>query len=112
MKPLLDDEKIKETIRRISQSSFTVLDFIRVFRQLYPDDWRQLIERFGQFGEKRKYTVTTYLSNRLDLYSRKTNSVLIPFTRYSKGKFEDYRKTTKEEQKIFGSQWIAVFKKK
>jgi len=56
--------------------------------------------------------VTTYLSNRLDLYSRKPYSLLVTFTRYSEGKFKDYRRTTKEERKYFGSPWIAVFKKK
>jgi len=112
MKTLLEEEKIEETIKRIPQSSFTVLDFIEVFKELYPEDWKGLVERFGQFGEKRRYTVTTYLSNRLDLYSRKPYSLLLPFTRYREGKFKDYRKVTKEEQKRFGSPWIAVFKKK
>ena len=109
MKALLNEEKIEETIKSLPQSSFTVLDFIEVFKELYLQDWKRLVERFG---EKRRYTVTTYLSNRLDLYSRKPNSLLVPFTRYSEGKFKDYRKVTKEEQKHFGSPWIAVFKKK
>jgi len=112
MKTLLKEEKIEETIRRIPQGSFTVLDFIQVFKASYSEDWKRLVERFGQFGEKRRYTVTTYLSNRLDIYSQKPHSLLQPFTRYSEGKFKDYRKTTKEEQKHFGSSWIAVFKKK
>jgi hypothetical protein len=94
------------------QISFTVLDFIETFKRLYPADWRRLVERFGQFGQKHRYTVTTYLSNRLDLYSQKPNSLLHPFTRFSKGKFKDYRKPTAEEQKQFGGSWIAVFKKK
>lgn len=111
MKPLLDEEKIKETIKRILQDSFTVLDFIQAFRVIYPEDWKRLVERFGQFGQKRRYTVTTYLSNRLDLYSQKTDSLLQPFIRYSEGRFKDYRKPTKEEQKHFGGTWIAVFLK-
>ena len=112
MKTLLKEEKIEETIRKIPQSSFTVLDFIQVFKALYSEDWKRLVERFGQFGEKRRYTVTTYLSNRLDFYSQKPHSLLQPLTRYSEGKFKDYRKTTKEERKHFGGSWIAVFKKK
>ena len=111
-KTLLEEEKVEETITRIPRHSFTVLDFIEVFKDLYPADWTRLVERFGQFGEKRRYTVTTYLSNRLDLYSRRSYSLLLPFTRYSEGKFEDYRKPTKEEREHFGSSWIAVFKKK
>jgi len=112
MKTLLEEEKIRETIMRIRRSSFTVLDFIEVFKELYPNDWKQLAERFGQLGEKRRYTVSTYLSNRLDLYSRKADSVLLPFTRYSEAKFKDYRRTTEAERKRFGSPWIAVFKKR
>ena len=75
---LLEEEKIVETIRSMPQSSFTVLEFIEVFGSLYPEDWERLVERFGQFGEKRRYTVTTYLSNRLDLYSRKTHCSFFP----------------------------------
>lgn len=112
MKPLLEEEKIAQTIKRIQPSSFTVLDFIQTFRPPYPEEWEQLVQRFGQFGEKRRYTVTTYLPNRLDLYSHKHQSMLLPFTRYSKGKFTDYRRTTDEEQKHFGGSLIAVFRKK
>jgi len=111
-KALLKEEKIEETIKRIPQSSFTVLDFIEVFKDLYPEDWKRLVERFGQFGEKRRYTVTTYLSNRLDLYSQKPYSILVPFTRYSEGRSKDYRRTSSEERKHFGSPWIAMFKKR
>ncbi len=112
MKTLLEEEKIKETVRRMQQNSFTVLDFIEVFKASHPKDWKELVERFGLFGEKRRYTVTTYFSNRLDIYSHKPQSLLQPFTRYSKGKFKDYRKPTQEERKRFGGSWIAVFRKK
>lgn len=112
MKTLLQEEKIEETIKRIPQSSFTILDFMEVFKELYPEDWKRLVERFGQLGEKRKYTVTTYLSNRLDFYSQKPHSLLLPFTQYSEDKFKDYRRVTKEEQKHFGNPWIAIFKKR
>ncbi|MDH5374508.1 MAG: hypothetical protein OEW95_01700 [Candidatus Bathyarchaeota archaeon] len=54
MKTLLEERKIEETIKRISQNSFTVL--VR--------------------------------------------------------KFKDRRRTTKKEQRHFGSPWISVFKKK
>lgn len=112
IKTLLEEQKIEETIRKTPQNSFTVLDFIQVFRVLYSEDWKRLKERFGQFGEKRRYTVNTYLSNRLDLYSQKPYSLLRPFIRYSQGKFKDRRRPTKEEQKQFGSPWISVFNKK
>nr|MDO8098806.1 hypothetical protein [Candidatus Njordarchaeota archaeon] len=112
MKNLVEEEKIEDTIKEISKVSFTVLDFIEVFKTLHPEDWHRLVERFGTFGEKRRYTTTTYLSNRLDIYSQKPGSLLIPFVRYKQGKFRDYRRTTNEEKKFFGSPWIAVFKKK
>ena len=112
MNSLLEEEKLGNTIRKIPQGSFTVLDFTEALRELYPEDWRHLVDRFGQFGQKRRYTATTYLSNRLDLYSQKSNSLLRPFTRYSQGKFKDYRRPTEDERKHFGSSWIAVFKKK
>ena len=106
-KTLLEERKIEETIKRITKDSFTVLDFLEVFKRIYPEDWKRLVERFGLFGSKRKYTVTTYFSNRLDLYSQKSYSILVPFTRYKEGGFKDYRKTNEEERKVFGSPWIA-----
>jgi hypothetical protein len=111
-KAIVEEEKIEETIRNIDRDSFTVLDFTEAFKRLYPTVWERLVEKFGLFGSKRRYTVTTYFSNRLDVYSQKPHSILAPFTRYREGKFRDYRKTTEEERKIFGSPWIAVYKKK
>jgi hypothetical protein len=104
-------EKIEEVIKKIPEDSFTVLDFIEMFRSIRPQDWKRLVERFGLFGSKRRYTVTTYLSNRLDAYSQKPCALLVPFTRYKQAKFKDYRRTTEEERKVFGSPWIAVYRK-
>ena len=98
-------------MRSVPKNSFTVLDFMEIFRVLYPEDWKMLIERFGLFGSKRRYTIKTYFSNRLDLYSHERNSLLFPFTRYKEAKFRDYRKTTDEEKKVFGSLWIAVYRR-
>jgi len=70
------------------------------------------VARFALKRQKRRYTVTTYLSNRLDVYSQKPDALLQPFTRYSQAQFKDYRKTTAEERKRFGGQVIAVFRKK
>jgi hypothetical protein len=111
-KTLLEEDKIAATIGLIPSRSFTVLDFGDVFKMLYPADWQRLVARFGQLGEKRRYTVTTYLSNRLDTYSQKSDSLLQPFTRYSAAKFKDYRRVSAEERRRFGSPWIAVFKKR
>jgi len=111
-KTIIEEAKIEETINNIHKETFTVLDFIETFRNLYPDGWKRLVERFGLFGSKKRYTVATYLSNRLDVYSQKSYSLLVQFTRYKEGKFRDYRKTTEEERKVFGSPWIAAYKKK
>jgi hypothetical protein len=111
-KVFVEEEKIEETIRAVNGESFTVLNFMDVFRLKYPVDWQKLVARFGLFGERRKYTVATYFSNRLDVLSQKPSSPLMPFTRYRQGGFKDYRRTTDEERKRFGSPWIAVYKKK
>jgi len=111
-KTIVEEKKIEETIKNIPEDWFTVLDFTEVFRRNYPEEWKRLVERFGLFGSKRRYTVTTYFSNRLDVYSQKPYSILAPFTRYKEGKFKDYRRTTEEERKVFGSPWIAVYQKK
>jgi hypothetical protein len=111
-KTLLEEKKVEQVIDAVTNESFTVLDFMTIFKRKYPADWKSLVERFGQFGSKSRYTVTTYLSNRLDVYSQKPCSLLRPFTRYSKAEFRDYRRTTLEERKVFGSPWIAVFRKK
>lgn len=111
-KTLLEERKIERTIEAVIRSSFTVLDFMAIFKEKYPLDWKNLVDRFGQFGSKRRYTVTTYFSNRLDIYSQKPHSLIEPFTRYKQAEFKDYRRTTPEERRIFGSLWIAVFRKK
>jgi hypothetical protein len=63
--PLLGEEKIIEMIRKLPQNSFTILEFMETFKKLFPDEWKRLVERFGLFGEKKRYTVATYLANRL-----------------------------------------------
>lgn len=95
---ILEEEKIVETIRKLDVDSFTVLDFVENFREIYPEEWMKLVERFGLFGSKRRYTVATYFSNRLDVYSQRPYSLLVPFTRYREGRFRNYRKTTDEEK--------------
>ncbi|TKJ29320.1 MAG: hypothetical protein CEE40_08780 [Chloroflexi bacterium B3_Chlor] len=111
-KALVEKEEIVKTIRSMLQSSFAVLDFLEVFHLLYPKDRERFGERYAQFGEKRRYTVTTYLSNRPDLNSRQPGSLLLPLTRYSGDGTKDYKRRTAEERKRFGSPWIAVFRKR
>lgn len=109
---LIDEKQSEETIRNIPNDAFTVLDFMETFKSTYPNDWSKLVGRFGLYRSGRRYTVSTYLSNRLDVYSQKHESILVPFKRHKKSKFKDYRRPTEEEKRRFGSPWIAVFKKK
>jgi hypothetical protein len=111
-KVLVDEDKIVKTIQDLPANAFTVLDFIDMFKRLFPEDWSALVERLGVYGGKRRYTVSTYFSNRLDVYSHKPDSLLMPFARYKMAKFKDYRRTSVKEREVFGSPWIAVFKKK
>lgn len=110
-KTLLEEKKIIETIEKIPNNSFTILNFMETFKKLCPEEWKTLIKRYGLYGEKRRYTVATYLSNRLYTYSHKSNSILEPFKKYKKGGKGDYRRATKEERKSFGSSWIATYRK-
>jgi len=107
---LVGDDAIGSTVRAMGVRAFTVLDFIDAFSRLHPKDWHRLVERFGRYGEGRRYKATTYLSNRLDLYSQRPSSLLRPLTRYSVDRSRDYRRPTPEEGARFGSPWIAVFK--
>lgn len=108
---ILEERKIIKTIKKSPKSSFTILDFMEVFKKLFPDEWQKLVERFGLFGEKRRYTVATYLANRLYAYSHKPESRLEPFGKYRKGGKGDYRRATREEREFFGSPWIAIYRK-
>jgi ubiquinone/menaquinone biosynthesis C-methylase UbiE len=111
-KPILEETKIMEAIEKLPEGSFTILDFMTAFKELFPDQWQKLVERFGLFGEKKKYTVATYLANRLYLYSHKLQSRLKPFRKYKKGGKGDYRRTTKEEKEFFGSPFIAIYRRR
>jgi len=71
-----------------------------------------LVERFGLFGEKRRYTVATYFSNRLDIYSQKPESLLYTFTRYSKVSCKTTESELKKNREKFGGSWVAVSRKK
>ena len=102
-KAIVEEEKIEETMKKIPQESFTVLDFMQNFKKMYPKNWEMLVGKFGLFGSKRRYAVSTYLSNRLDVYSQKPHSILVPFTRYSQGKFQNYRKITQKRELFSGA---------
>ena len=111
-KAILEESKIVDAIQTVPKSSFTILDFMETFKGIFPHDWQRLVDRFGLFGEKRRYTVATYLANRLYSYSHKPKSRLAPFRQFRKGGKGDYRRTTDGERKLFGSPWIAIYQKR
>ncbi len=56
---LLEEEKITTTIKKLRKSSFSILDFMELFKKLFPNEWEKLVERFGLFGERKRYPVAT-----------------------------------------------------
>ena len=108
---ILEERNIIETIEKLPKSSSTILDFMETFKELFPDEWQRLVERFGLFGKKKRYTVATYLANRLYVCSHNPESRLESFRKYGKGGKGDYRRATKDERKFFGSPWIAIYHK-
>lgn len=111
-KAILEEKRIVGTTNVLPKSSFTILDFMKTIKELFPDEWHKLVERLGLFGEKKRYTVATYLANRLYLHSHKPRSCLEPFRKYKKGGKGDYRRATKEEKEFFGSPFIAIYRRR
>jgi hypothetical protein len=108
---LLSREEIESTIKSLRKREFTVLDFADALRHRHPELWTTLVGRFGEFGEKRRYTVSTYLSNRLEEYSRAGDGLLEPHPHYGEGRQRGHRRPSAEERARFGSPWIAVYRR-
>jgi hypothetical protein len=108
--PRVSTEEVETVIRQMPHA-FTILDFVEVFRELLPDLWQQLVDRYGLYGSGTRYSALTYLSNRLSSYSkRKTPGLLEPMPIGWKPEVGRYqRRTTPEERQHFGSPWIAVY---
>ena len=109
---LLNRETIESTISSMRRQEFTVLDFGDALKRKRPAVWDELEGRFGQFGEKRRYTVSTYLSNRLEEYSRDPAGLLEEHPHYREDRDKGYRRPTEAEKKRFGSPWIAVYRRR
>jgi hypothetical protein len=109
---LLEKGTIESTIKSMRRRQFTVLDFGDALKRKHPDTWVALVRRFGEFGEKRRYTVSTYLSNRLEEYSRGRAGLLERHPHYTEDRDRGYRRPTDEEKKRFGSPWIAVYRRR
>ncbi|HIE39396.1 MAG TPA: hypothetical protein EYP77_10085 [Anaerolineae bacterium] len=112
-KPLVPTEHLEEVIRRMPEG-FTILDFVEVFQERFPEVWRGLVERYGLYGSGTRYSALTYLSNRLSAYSRRKEPGLLEPTPVGwKPEESRYlRRTTREERKRFGSPWIVIFRRR
>ncbi len=97
-------------IRELPEA-FTVLDFVDVFTEAYPQLWRALVDRYGLYGSGTRYSAQTYLSNRLSAYSRrKAPGLLEPTpTGWEPKESRHLRRASKAERKRHGSPWIVVF---
>ncbi len=111
--PRVSVEQVEAVVRQMPEA-FTILDFVEVFRQQFPELWQQLVERYGLYGSGTRYSALTYLSNRLSAYSkRKVPGLLEPMPVGWKPEEGRYlRRATPEERKHFGSPWIAVYRRR
>jgi len=67
---IVEEKKIEGTIKNMREDWFTVLDFTEVFRLVYPEEWKRLVERSAS-SEAREDTPWRRTS-RIDLmYTRR-----------------------------------------
>jgi hypothetical protein len=109
---LLTYEMIASTIPRIPASEFTVLDFIDAFQLAYPQIWKQIEDRYGTYGEKRQYTSSCYISQKIQRFSWKDQELLEPHTPWTVDKEKDFRFPSDKEKERTGGRIIAVYRKK
>ncbi|MCJ2520415.1 MAG: hypothetical protein LN412_05645 [Candidatus Thermoplasmatota archaeon] len=62
--PLVSDEQLEPVIQEMPEA-FTILDFATAFERLHATVWAHLEERYGLYGSGTRYSVMTYLSNRM-----------------------------------------------
>jgi hypothetical protein len=55
VKTFLEEEKIRDTIERIPKNTFSVLDFITVFREAYRKNGSTCLSGLVNFGEAKVY---------------------------------------------------------
>lgn len=49
---IIEEKDIEETIKNMPEDSFTVLDFMKTLRSIYPEVWEKLVKRFRLWGVK------------------------------------------------------------
>jgi hypothetical protein len=111
--PLVSVEEVEAVIPEMPEA-FTILDFVDVFAERFPERWKELVDRYGLYGSGTRYSALTYLSNRLSSYSRRKRPGLVdPMPVGWKPEEGRYlRRTTAEERQRFGSRWIAVYRRR
>ncbi len=110
--PLVPDEEVEATIELMAPS-FSILAFADAFAAAFPDRWDALVERYGLYGSGTRYSVLTYLGNRLSSYSRRTEANLLEPTPegWSPREGPFLRRSTDEERERFGSAWMVVYRR-
>ncbi|HWI63628.1 MAG TPA: hypothetical protein VNT75_17475 [Symbiobacteriaceae bacterium] len=110
------EEQISAAVAAVPGEAFTLLDFVRVFSELYPELWSDLFVAFGEKGDGRgrNYTAAVYLGNRLWMLSKKPGSPLLPLLPWKKGGVEtpNQRRATPAERALGAEGIIRVFRKR
>jgi hypothetical protein len=111
--PLVPDDELEATIKRMPDG-FTVLDFADRFAEMFPPRWTELVDRYGLFGSGTRYSVLTYLGNRLSSYSRrKRTNLLLPTPQGWEPRPGPFlRRSTHTERERFGSPWIVIYRRR
>lgn len=107
---------MESAVAAITGEAFTIFEFMRVYSDLYPATWLQLIAVFGEKGDgsRRSYTAATYLGNRLWQLTKKPGSPLLPLVRWQRGGVEtpNQRRATPEERAMGAETIVRVFRKR
>jgi len=108
---VISDDQVEKSINDINEKIFTSLDFARAYKAIYTEDWTTLVKRYGNIGDSDRYTILDYLSNRLEYYSQKQESLLKMIPRFSGEKNIFFREPTEDEKQYFDTPKIMVFHK-
>ncbi len=110
--PLIPDDELEAVIGSMP-GGFTVLDFADRFAAEYPARWDEPTERYGLYWSGTRYSVLTYLGNRLSGYlRRKEPGLLEPAPRGWKPEESRFlRRPTRSERERFGSPWMVVYRR-
>jgi len=72
-KTIVEEKNIEETTKNIPRDSFTVLDFMEVFRSMFPEDWEDLAKDLD-FSEAKEDTLWRRTFRISLMYTRKNHA--------------------------------------